>query len=115
MEKEAVRMKPERMMEFLRPMKLRKTEDMTEPKIARRGGRDTIQDTVSLSRGAPDKGWLTPVPLTLPFKLEQKIFTYFDHCRSVLVAKARKHSDIKCRDVILTELQKKNTIASSHA
>ena len=112
MEKEAVRMKPERMMEFLRPRKLRKMEDMTKPRMASSGGSDTIQDTVSGSRGAPDKGWLTPVPLTLPFKLEQKIFTYFDHCRSVLVAKARKRSDLKCRDVILTELQKRT---QSHA
>ena len=105
MEKEAVRMKPERMMEFLRPRKLRKMEDIMEPRMASSGGSDTIQDTVSGSRGAPDKGWLTPVPLTLPFKLEQKIFTSFDHCRSILVA--QKRSDLKCRDVILTELQKR--------
>ena len=69
MAKEAVRMKPERMMEFLRPRKLRKTEEETEPRMASSGGSDTIQDTVSGSSGAPATGWLTPVPLTLPFKL----------------------------------------------
>ena len=71
MAKEAVRMKPERMMEFLRPRKLRKTEEETEPRMASSGGSDTIQDTVSASSGAPATGWLTPVPLTLPFKLEK--------------------------------------------
>ena len=67
-------MKPERMMEFLRPRKLRKTEEETEPRMASSGGSDTIQDTVSGSSGAPATGWLTPVPLTLPFKLEKQLY-----------------------------------------
>ena len=84
MEKEAVRMKPERMMEFLRPRKLRKTEEETEPRMASSGGSDTIQDTVSGSRGAPATEWLTPVPLTLPFKLEKQLYlSTFANCQSV--------------------------------
>ena len=74
MEKEAVRMKPERMMEFLRPRKLRKREEETEPRMASSGGSATIQDTVSASSGAPATAWLTPVPLTWPFKLDKQLY-----------------------------------------
>ena len=77
MEKEAVRMKPERMMEFLRPRKLRNTEEETEPRMASSGGSATIQDTVSASSGAPATAWLTPVPLTWPFKLEKNYLDIF--------------------------------------
>ena len=79
-----MRMKPERMMEFLRPRKLRKRDEETEPRMASSGGSATIQDTVSASSGAPATAWLTPVPLTWPFKLEKKqlyLTKYFCICQ----------------------------------
>ena len=86
MEKEAVRMKPERMMEFLRPRKLRKRDEETEPRMASSGGSATIQDTVSASSGAPATAWLTPVPLTWPFKLEKNNLDIFAIVKVFLVA-----------------------------
>ena len=82
-------MKPERMMEFLRPRKLRKRDEETEPRMASSGGSATIQDTVSASSGAPATAWLTPVPLTWPFKLEKNNSDIFATVEVFFVAQAQ--------------------------
>ena len=92
-------MKPERMMEFLRPRKLRKTEEETEPRMASSGGSDTIQDTVSGSSGAPATGWLTPVPLTLPFKLEKNNSDIFATGTIKVFFVAQCNGNVRCNSL----------------
>ena len=66
------------------PSLSRRTEERTEPRIARRGGKAVIQESVSGSSGASGTGWLTPVPPSVTFTLFRLNINLINrHCLSI--------------------------------